>query len=146
MNRPGTAGKHLADLYRGGPHFTNAEWARRVLDRLTENAPWILVDVVHDKELEFHVSTGHGAARVVIEQVRDHFMHWAGEELGALGLATKSTTAQQAVDCCALYVHRQVVEAADPGVGGVCFKDWPRDDWPAFQAGFIAGVQLVGGK
>jgi len=140
IERPGTAWKHLEELYRGGPHASNAMWAGRVLKALDRIAPWILVDVEGNRELEFHISTGHGAARVTIESASD-FMEWAGDELGALGLATKSEAADRAVDCCALWIQREVMEAMDPGVGGVTFKEWPREAWPVYQAGFIAGYK-----
>ena len=133
MDRLGTAWGVMRSL-------DNGDHGARVLERMDKIAPWVLVAVA-GREVRICLSSGGRIEHVSIETT-NAFMDWAHVELSRLegpAVGASRNLMDRAVDCCARYVIRKIMDASNPGVGGVVFTSWPPDDWPAYQAGFIAG-------
>lgn len=147
MDRPLTAWKHITESGLYG-NVDGYMYAAKVLERMATIAPWITMAVESRKEVHACLSVGDSIAHVSITQVIE-FMNWAGEELSTLegpAVGASRPIKDKALDCCALYVMRKILEAADGRVGGMVFTEWPPEDWKAYQAGFIAGVEARGGN
>ena len=123
----------------------SGEWAAQVAERMDRIAPWVVL-AVDGAEIHAVLSGGKRIAYVSIEKPAS-FICWAHDELSrleAVGVGADRNVREQAVDCCARYVLHKILEACNPDVGGMAFTSWPPEDWPAYQAGFIAGHHTKG--